>query len=58
MLMNRNLIYTAITRAKRCVVLVGIPEVFFNMVQNTSEMARYTGLKSRILELVMLSKED
>ena len=58
MLMNRNLIYTAVTRAKKCVVLVGIPEVFYNMIQNTKEMARYTGLKSKIIELSMLSKED
>ena len=58
MLMNRNLIYTAVTRAKKCVVLVGIPEVFYSMIQNTREMARYTGLKSKIIELSMLSKED
>lgn len=58
MLMNRNLIYTAITRAKKCVVLVGIPEVFYTMVQNTKEMARYTGLKERITELVAFSKDE
>lgn len=58
MLMNRNLIYTAITRAKKCVVLVGIPEVFYTMVQNTKEMARYTGLKERITELVALQEDD
>ena len=58
MLMNRNLIYTAVTRAKKCVVLVGMPEVFYSMIQNTKEMARYTGLKSKIIELSMLSKED
>ena len=58
MLMNRNLIYTAVTRAKKCVVLVGIPEVFYSMIQNTKEMARYTGLKAKIIELSMLSKED
>ena len=58
MLMNRNLIYTAVTRAKKCVVLVGIPEVFYSMIQNTREMARYTGLKAKIIELSMLSKED
>ena len=58
MVMTRNLISTAITRAKRCVVLVGVPEAFYTMIQNTKEMARYTGLKSRILELDILSKED
>ena len=51
MLMSRNLIYTAITRAKKCVVLVGVPDCFYTMVANTKEMARYTGLKSRLLEL-------
>jgi len=56
--MNRNLIYTAITRAKKCVVLVGILEVFYTMVQNTKEMARYTGLKERIIELVAFSEDD
>ena len=58
MLMNRNLIYTAITRAKKCVVLVGIPEVFYAMVENTKEMARYTGLKKRIKELAALFKDE
>ena len=51
MLMSRNLIYTAITRAKKCVVLVGVPDLFYTMVQNTKEMSRYTGLKSRLLEI-------
>lgn len=51
MLMNRNLIYTAVTRAKKCVCLVGIPEVFQLMVENESEQKRYSGLKDRILEI-------
>ncbi len=54
MLMTRNLIYTAVTRAKSCVCLVGIPEVFQNMVNNESEQQRYTGLKNRIRELAEL----
>lgn len=51
MLMTRNLIYTAVTRAKTCVCLVGIPSGFFGMVNNTLEQRRYSGLKKRILEM-------
>lgn len=54
MLMTRNLIYTAVTRAKNCVCLVGIPEMFQNMVNNEMEQRRYTGLKNRIRELAEL----
>jgi exodeoxyribonuclease V alpha subunit len=38
MLMNRNLLYTAVTRAKKCVTLVGDDEVFYTMVDNTSQL--------------------
>lgn len=48
MLMNRNLIYTAITRAKRCVVLLGSQEVFQKMVENDKVLKRYSGLKEAI----------
>ena len=51
MLMTRNLIYTAVTRARTCVCLVGVPEVFASMAANCTEQKRYTGLKSRIGEL-------
>lgn len=51
MLMTRNLIYTAVTRAKKCVCLVGLPEVFQFMVDNEVEQKRYSGLKDRILEI-------
>lgn len=50
MLMNRNLLYTAVTRAKRCVTLVGNDSTFQGMVGNASEQKRYTGLKVRIKE--------
>ena len=50
LLMTRNLIYTAITRAQKCVVLVGDPQAFYDMVHNTAELQRYTDLKERILE--------
>ena len=54
MLMTRNLIYTAVTRAKYCVCLVGLPETFQAMVDNEMEQRRYSGLKDRILELAQL----
>lgn len=51
MLMTRNLIYTAVTRARACVCLVGIPEMFQAMVDNEVEQRRYTGLKTRLCEI-------
>ena len=53
MLMTRNLIYTAVTRARSCVCLVGIPQVFRQMVDNAMEQKRYSGLKARIEELMI-----
>ena len=50
MLMNRNLLYTAVTRAKKCVTIVGNDEIFHTMVQNNSQLKRYSGLKDRLLE--------
>lgn len=54
MLMTRNLIYTAVTRARSCVCLVGVPETFQGMVDNETEQRRYTGLKARICEIMDL----
>ena len=51
MLMNRNLLYTAVTRAKQCVCLVGLPESFETMLYNKNEQLRYSGLKDRICEV-------
>lgn len=48
MLMNRNLLYTAVTRAKKCVVLVGDDAVFHEMAANVSEQERYSGLKEQL----------
>jgi exodeoxyribonuclease V alpha subunit len=50
MLMNRNLLYTAVTRAKKCVTIVGDERTFCDMAENVSEQKRYCGLKARILE--------
>ncbi|SEU05490.1 ATP-dependent RecD-like DNA helicase [Lacrimispora sphenoides] len=55
MLMTRNLIYTAVTRAKSCVCLVGMPEIFGDMVNNEMEQRRYSGLKDRICEISKLN---
>lgn len=51
MLMNRNLLYTAVTRAKKCVTLVGNDATFQGMIANVSEQKRYTGLKDRLKAL-------
>ncbi len=51
MLMNRNLLYTAVTRARSCVTLVGSPETFAQMIDNASEQTRYSGLYNRIREV-------
>ena len=50
MLMNRNLLYTAVTRARRCVTLVGNDATFYQMVRNTSQQKRYSGLCDRLRE--------
>lgn len=50
MLMNRNLLYTAVTRARKCVTLVGNEATFAQMVQNTSQQKRYSGLCDRLRE--------
>ena len=51
MLMNRNLLYTAVTRAKKCVTIVGDDETFNLMIKNNSQQRRYSGLCDRICEL-------
>ncbi len=51
MLMNRNLLYTAVTRARKCVALVGSVETFRQMIENKRESGRYSALDIRIQEL-------
>ena len=50
-LYHRNLIYTAVTRAKKCVTLVGSDTVFQEMIDNVHEQNRYTSLKERLEEM-------
>ena len=52
MLMNRNLLYTAVTRARKCVTLVGNEMCFYEMEQNITEQTRYSGLRARLEEKV------
>ena len=47
----RNLLYTAVTRAKKCVTLVGSDTVFQEMIRNVEEQKRNTSLSERIREL-------
>ena len=48
-LICRNLLYTAVTRAKKLVVLVGYPTIMEEMVRNINEIERYSGLKERLM---------
>lgn len=50
MLFNRNLLYTAVTRAKNCVTILGSSAMLNTMIQNESENKRYTALEDRIRE--------
>jgi len=51
-LFNRNLIYTAMTRAKEMLIFVGSRKVLNYMVSNSHENVRRTGLKNRLIEEV------
>ncbi len=51
LLFNRNLLYTAVTRAKSCVTIVGSDSMLQFMIDNKSEQSRYSGLCERIKEL-------
>jgi exodeoxyribonuclease V alpha subunit len=49
MLLQRNLLYTAVTRARRLVVLVGQPHAIAMAVRNSEVTQRFTGLRERLL---------
>ncbi|MCQ2522767.1 MAG: ATP-dependent RecD-like DNA helicase [Lachnospiraceae bacterium] len=51
-LMNRNLLYTGVTRAKSCLVMLGDEEILNEMIENNHEHRRYSGLKERIIEIM------
>ena len=50
-LLNRNLLYTAVTRARKCVTIVGSENSVNEMIQNESEMKRNSGLADSIIEM-------
>ncbi len=51
LLFNRNLLYTAVTRAKNCVTIVGSDVMLQSMIDNKSEQSRFSSLCQRIMEL-------
>lgn len=51
MLLNRNLLYTAVTRARKCVTIVGSEETFREMIRNEEQQKRFSTLDVRIQEL-------
>lgn len=60
MLMSRNLFYTAVTRAKKMVVLVGSERTVANMTFNNTYHKRYTGLTEKLISIknVITAKQD
>lgn len=55
MLLNRNLLYTAVTRARKCVTIVGSEETFSEMIRNEKQQKRFSSLDVRLQEF---AKED
>ena len=58
MLMSRNLFYTAVTRAKRMVILVGSERTIANMTNNNTYHRRYTGLAEKLVSINNLLNAD
>lgn len=48
----RNLLYTAVTRAKKLLIVVGNQNVMFSMVDNSTKTLRYTALKSMLADKI------
>ncbi|RQD72234.1 MAG: ATP-dependent RecD-like DNA helicase [Tindallia sp. MSAO_Bac2] len=57
-LMTRNLLYTAITRARSLVVLVGHKQILYRMIQNNRTQERYSGLEERLVQLLDFVEES
>ena len=51
LLLHRNLLYTAVTRARKCVTIVGSKETVYQMIDNERQQKRYTTLKTGIIEM-------
>jgi exodeoxyribonuclease V alpha subunit len=58
MLLNRNLLYTAVTRARKTVCILGSRETVYEMAANAEQLKRYTGLKDRIIEFFDAASEE
>ncbi len=58
MLFNRNLLYTGVTRASRCVTMIGSEETIQQMIANANEQKRHTGLCERIREITRIQEEQ
>lgn len=56
-LFNRNLLYTAVTRAKQCVTMVGNPSMVDFMIQNVDEQLRYSGLAYQLQEMQAMKEQ-
>ena len=57
MLMNRNLLYTGITRARELAVIVGIPDTLYKMVDSNRQESRYTSLGQRLEKIERFSSQ-
>ncbi|MDO4977674.1 MAG: ATP-dependent RecD-like DNA helicase [Eubacteriales bacterium] len=57
-LCNRNLLYTAVTRAQRCVAIVGREAMVDQMINNSTEQKRYSGLRACLLEGMTLHERE
>lgn len=57
MLMNRNILYTGVTRARKCVTIIGSEQAVDDMIKNENEQKRYSGLKDRIKEFSVVQKQ-
>ena len=55
-LFNRNLLYTAVTRARKCVTIVGSADTVASMIANADELRRYTSLDEMIKEIAILNE--
>ena len=58
MLMNRNLLYTAVTRARKCVTVVGSENTFAEMIRNEKQQQRYSSLDRRIREMYKTENQE
>lgn len=57
MLFNRNLLYTAVTRARKCVTILGSRQTIQEMIRNERQNRRYTSLCDRIMEIMETEME-